>query len=166
MGMFGDWFTVVPSVVNRQKFALCQSESARPSFDPPEEISRKRAGVLMGDLLMMRRRRFSQIFLENLNLSWLNFSVYFKSQHAIVTMWCHLWLPPSHHQHRRTSEWFASVELCTDAKPHRHMHASECISTIEFLFLDLVKFLSLFNQVVGKSFKCLKINFLLFFVKF
>lgn len=26
--------------------------------------------------------------------------------------------------------------------------AAECISTIEFLFLDLVKFLSLFNQVV------------------
>lgn len=55
---------------------------------------------------------------------------------------------PSLHQHFLMRKWFASAESCSDNESNPHTQQHECISTIEFLFLDLVKFLSLFNQVV------------------
>lgn len=77
-----------------------------------------------------------------------------------------LCLAPIIHQYIRIPEWFASVDSCRNTTSNAHNRADKCISTIEFLFLDLVKFLSLFNQVVGKSFKCLKINFIHFLLNF
>lgn len=58
--------------------------------------------------------------------------------------------------------WFRVICLRRCVYRHdQHHQATKCISSIEFLFLDLVKFLSLFNQVVGKSFNVWKSWFLL-----
>lgn len=117
---------------------MLYSESARPSFDPPDEYFREIAVVSLGqpknasswttwdDSLKCRENEFNELSSKFKTPD-------VKNLHVIWMM--------NAHKTNTSNAWFASDELCYDTKKKRTntCEASECISTYRIFIFGLSK---------------------------